>query len=87
MSIHTGQLAGHDYSYVIGDPSSNIVLLLLHGTGGDESKLLQLGEDINADAHFLSPRGNVSENGNRRFFKRHGGGKLEEEEKKKGGKE
>lgn len=45
-------------------------LLLLHGTGGSENDLLPLADEYDADANVLSVRGNVSENGMARFFKR-----------------
>lgn len=45
-------------------------LLLLHGTGGTEQDLLGLGQEIDPEASILSIRGNVSENGMPRFFKR-----------------
>ncbi|MGP4040504.1 alpha/beta hydrolase [Gracilibacillus sp. D59] len=55
-------------------------LLLLHGTGGTEKDLLPLAEIIDPDANILSVRGNVSENGMPRFFKRLAEGVFDEED-------
>ena len=51
------------------DPSAP-PLLLLHGTGGDENDLIPLGQKISPGSALLSPRGDVSEHGARRFFAR-----------------
>lgn len=44
--------------------------LVLHGTGGTETDLLPVAKHIDPEASILSVRGNVSENGMPRFFRR-----------------
>ncbi|MCK1736875.1 alpha/beta hydrolase [Bradyrhizobium sp. 138] len=55
-------------------------LLLLHGTGGDENDLLELGKMISSGAALLSPRGRVLEHGMPRFFRRLAEGVFDEED-------
>jgi predicted esterase len=50
--------------------SNSLTLLLLHGTGGNEDDLIQVGQMISSTASLLSPRGKVLENGMPRFFRR-----------------
>lgn len=59
---------------------SKRVLLLLHGTGGTEQDLLPLADMIDPEASVLSVRGNVSENGMPRFFRRLSEGVFDEED-------
>lgn len=56
------------------------VFLLLHGTGGNENSLLPLAEIIDPESSVLSVRGNVSENGMPRFFRRIAEGVFDEED-------
>jgi len=60
-----------------GDPQAK-TLLLLHGTGGDERDLLSLTKYFGSGFNVLSLRGNVTENGMPRFFKRLGMGIFDE---------
>ncbi|WP_020187572.1 alpha/beta hydrolase [Methylopila sp. 73B] len=55
-------------------------LLLLHGTGGDETDLLPFGEAIAPGAALLSPRGQVLERGAPRFFRRLAEGVFDEDD-------
>jgi phospholipase/carboxylesterase len=64
-------------------PSGNpeaYTLLLLHGTGGNEHDLLPLAANFGDNYNILSLRGNVSENGMPRFFKRLGMGIFDEQD-------
>ncbi|MEI5995323.1 alpha/beta hydrolase [Candidatus Enterococcus mansonii] len=46
--------------------------LLLHGTGGDETSLLEIAGYLDDSATVLSFRGTIQESGMNRFFKRNG---------------
>ena len=60
--------------------TSGRTLILLHGTGGTESDLLDLGRALDPEAALLSPRGKVLENGMPRFFRRLAEGVFDEED-------
>ena len=50
------------------------LLLTLHGTGGDERQFHGLGAELMPGAHVISPRGDVQEGPNARYFRRTGMG-------------
>jgi phospholipase/carboxylesterase len=62
-----------------GNATANTILLL-HGTGGDENDLLPLAKHFGTSHNVLSLRGNVSESGMPRFFKRLGMGIFDEKD-------
>jgi len=50
---------------------NSLTLLLLHGTGGDETDLIPMARMLEiTNASILSPRGKVIENGMPRYFRR-----------------
>jgi phospholipase/carboxylesterase len=68
------------YRFEPGKAPSAPPLLLLHGTGGDENDLLELGTMVSPNSALLSPRGRVLENGMPRFFRRMAEGVFDEED-------
>lgn len=70
----------HEHLFIKGEEPSLPTLLLLHGTGGDENDLLPLAEMIAPKASILSVRGNVSENGMNRYFRRLAAGVFDKED-------
>ncbi|WP_227271314.1 alpha/beta hydrolase [Roseobacter weihaiensis] len=55
-------------------PPGAPLLMTFHGTGGDETQFHDLAATIRPDARVISARGDVSERGANRFFKRTGEG-------------
>ncbi len=64
--------------HFIPSKDNSLAVLLLHGTGGDENDLVPIGRAVAPGAALLSPRGNVMENGARRFFRRLAPGVFDE---------
>ncbi|WP_379130220.1 alpha/beta hydrolase [Paenibacillus sp. sgz500958] len=61
-----------------GTDKSKPVLVLFHGTGGNEHDLLPLAEMLSPGSSVLGIRGNVLENGMPRFFRRLSEGVFDE---------
>ena len=68
MSAAEPSPAGWRYEYAPGDDGP--VLLMLHGTGGDEHEMIAFGRSLAPGAALIAPRGRVSEGGMARFFTR-----------------
>jgi phospholipase/carboxylesterase len=56
------------------------LLLVFHGTGGDENQFFELGEQLVPGARVIAPRGDVSEGGALRYFRRTGEGRYDMED-------
>lgn len=69
---------GFVHAFVPATEAGRRPLLLLHGTGGDETDLLPLGRTLVPGGALLSPRGPVLENGMPRFFRRLAEGVFDE---------
>ena len=61
------------YSETKGTPGAPLVFTF-HGTGGDETQFHSLAEQLWPGSHVVSPRGDVSEHGMNRYFRRTGEG-------------
>lgn len=75
----TGDL-GFIHRLVPRTQGSPVTLLLLHGTGGDESDLIPLGQAIAPGVTLLGVRGQVLEGGAPRYFRRLGPGVFDEDD-------
>lgn len=56
------------------------LFIVFHGTGGDENQFFGLAEQLLPEATIVSPRGDVSEYGAARFFRRTGEGVYDMED-------
>jgi phospholipase/carboxylesterase len=56
------------------------VFFVFHATGGDESQFFDLAGQLLAGAHVIAPRGDVSEAGALRYFRRTGEGVYDMED-------
>ncbi|HET7584926.1 MAG TPA: VOC family protein [Gemmatimonadaceae bacterium] len=80
----SGEALGFIHRYIppseSGALAGSTTLLLLHGTGGDETDLIPLGRALLPGAGMLSPRGKVLEHGAPRFFRRLAEGVFDQED-------
>lgn len=67
-------MAEYHYREGKGADAASPLFVLLHGTGGDENQFFELGGQLLAGARLIAPRGDVSEHGALRYFKRTGEG-------------
>jgi phospholipase/carboxylesterase len=65
MTYHFAELAGA--------PGGDL-MFVFHGTGGDEHQFTGLARELLPGAHVIAPRGDVSEGGALRYFRRTGEG-------------
>ena len=73
----------YDFAEARGLTPGAPALFLLHGTGGDETQFLDLAAELVPGARRIAPRGDVSENGALRFFKRHAEGRFDMDDLKR----
>lgn len=67
----------HQYVW-LPQPGATHTVVALHGTGGDENDLVPLVRQLYPASNILGIRGNVSENGYPRFFRRYMEGMFDE---------
>jgi phospholipase/carboxylesterase len=61
----------------MGSGASTPLLFLFHGTGGDEDQFFDIGGQLLPGGHLIAPRGDVSELGALRYFRRTGEGRYD----------
>ena len=66
------------HRFVPGAGAGARTFVMLHGTGGDETSLLELGPMLDPQANVLGVRGNSTEEGMNRFFRRYSEGLFDE---------
>jgi len=67
-------MADYHFREAQGAAADAPLLFLFHGTGGDENQFFDLGPQLLAGAGIVAPRGDVSEHGALRYFRRTGEG-------------
>ena len=67
-------MADYDYREGKGTDEGAPLFLVFHGTGGDENQFFDLAGQLLPGARVVAPRGDVSEGGALRYFRRTGEG-------------
>lgn len=67
-------MADYHYREARGAEEHAPLFLVFHGTGGDENQFFDLAGQLLPGAHIVAPRGDVSEGGALRYFRRTGEG-------------
>ena len=67
-------MADYHYREGHGADAQAPLLLVFHGTGGDENQFFDLAGELLPGARIIAPRGDVSEGGALRYFRRTGEG-------------
>ena len=67
-------MAQYQFRSAPGAEAASPVIFLFHGTGGDENQFFDLAGQLMPGARRVAPRGDVSEHGALRYFRRTGEG-------------
>lgn len=63
-------MASYQFRSAEGAADGSPLIFLFHGTGGDENQFFDLAAELVPDAARVAPRGDVSEHGALRYFRR-----------------
>lgn len=67
-------MADYFYHDTSNAPAAAPLFVVFHGTGGDENQFFDLAGELVSGARVVAPRGDVSEGGALRYFRRTGNG-------------
>ncbi|ODT74647.1 MAG: esterase [Pelagibacterium sp. SCN 64-44] len=67
-------MSSYHFRAAVGADDAAPVIFLFHGTGGDENQFFELAGQVLPGARRVAPRGDVSEHGALRYFRRTGEG-------------
>ncbi len=73
-------MAAYQFREAAGATDTSPLIFLFHGTGGDENQFFDLAGQLLPGARRVAPRGDVSEHGALRYFRRTGEGVYDMED-------